>query len=370
MGRARSQSGQRVSITTRIAPKSSSDREAARIIVRWFASAQRDLPWRRPVRGGAGPGRRDPYASLVAEMMLQQTQVSRVLERFSPFLLKYPTIRGLARAGEQDVLASWAGMGYYRRARHLHEGAKAIVARFGGAVPSRIVDLLSLPGIGRYSAGAISSIVFGHRAPVVDGNVRRVLQRIEGRLRAPDSWAWRRAAQLVMATDRPGALNEGLMELGATVCTPRGPRCDRCPLSRLCSANLRGITGRIPAPRARPARQTEFHSVVVVRDPRGRVLVEQRPRDGRWAGMWQAPTVERRDRAATAAVLHRALGVTDLSRGDRFDHATTQALICFEVWDGLVTKKFSPVRGEWVSHRKLCALPMSNAQRRVLLGSL
>ncbi len=348
--------------------RSSRDQRIAARLEIWFQSVGRDLPWRRPMRAGGGRGRRDPYASLVAEMMLQQTQVSRVLEYFPAFMRRFPTIERLARAPEGDVLAAWAGLGYYRRALNLHAAVKEIVDRFGGGVPASADDLLSLPGVGRYTAGAIASIVFGHREPIVDGNVRRVLQRLEAQRIAPDSWAWERATALVNAAIRPGVMNEGLMELGATVCLPSAPKCEQCPLWRLCSASLQRITERVPAPRPRPERIAEFHSVVIVRDSRGRLLVEQRPRTGLWAAMWQAPTIERPRRAAAASFIRRKLGVSDLNRIDRFEHGTSHRMIRFDVWLASAPVQRPPQNARWVTAFRLRRLPLSNPQRRALFG--
>jgi len=188
---------------------------------------------------------RDPYFSLVSELMLQQTQVARVIEKFTEFVGRFPTVEALARADEGGVLAVWSGLGYYRRARHLHRAAREIVARFEGRVPTTVEELMTLPGVGRYTAGAVASMVFGRAEPLVDGNVARVLVRIEGReCSAAEgvAWAWERAGELVRIAEAPkgqsakrsllgpGVFNEGLMELGAVVCVPRGPRCGVCPV--------------------------------------------------------------------------------------------------------------------------------------------
>jgi A/G-specific adenine glycosylase len=168
---------------------------------------------------------------LVSELMLQQTQVSRVVERFANFMARFPTVRSLADAPEQEVLAAWQGLGYYRRARFLHRAAQAIRDMHGAEVPDNVAALAALPGVGRYTAGAIASIVFGQAAAIVDGNVLRVLSRLadhETRMGDPaaERWAWRESTRLVQVASAPGVTNEALMELGATVCTPAAPRCD------------------------------------------------------------------------------------------------------------------------------------------------
>jgi len=215
-------------------------RAAASAVAGWFANVARDLPWRR---------RRSGYHALVSELMLQQTQVARVVEKFEPFVRRFPTVAALAAAREDEVLAMWQGLGYYRRARLLHAAAKAIVERHRGRVPVRDhAALLALPGVGRYTAGAIGSIVAGERVPIVDGNVTRVFQRLAARKgsasdRAVVDWAWEEARRYVAGARDPAAANEGLMELGATVCTPAAPRCDACPVSAMCRRpGLRGAT--------------------------------------------------------------------------------------------------------------------------------
>ncbi|MFN9968973.1 MAG: A/G-specific adenine glycosylase, partial [Phycisphaerae bacterium] len=302
--------------SSRPAPR---DRAITSALSKWFRSAARDLPWREEFRA-----RRDPYRSLVSEFMLQQTQVSRVLEKFEPFLQRFPTVGALAAAPEQDVLAAWSGLGYYRRARLLHACAKSIVRDFGGVVPRDVDSLQELPGIGRYTAGAIASIVFNRPEPIVDGNVCRVLQRLDAKPGSASdkeviAWAWERAESLVRqcpnspshlaarsegaSTHRangadavtPATFNEGLMELGALVCTPAAPKCLVCPLRDLCLAREQGLVDEIPAPKARAKRSRVYHDTVVVwrKTARGvEVLLEQRPATGLWAGLWQPPTVE------------------------------------------------------------------------------
>lgn len=218
------------------------DAAMARALEQWFAGAARSLPWR-----ALGPdGWRDPYAVLVSELMLQQTQVARVVERFGAFMRRFPTVAALAGADEADVIALWAGLGYYRRARHLHAAAKRIVHEHGGEVPRAAAALRALPGVGRYTAGAIASMAMGQRVPLVDGNVARVLMRLEARagdVAQGQAWAWERAGELVSSSTSAGAFNEGLMELGATVCVPGRPRCEACPLAGVVRGACGGATG-------------------------------------------------------------------------------------------------------------------------------
>jgi A/G-specific adenine glycosylase len=216
-------------------------------LVRWVRRDHRDLPWRLG---------RDPYAIWVSEIMLQQTRVEVVVPYYERFLERFPDVEALAAAPLDDVLRAWAGLGYYRRARQLHAAAAIVARDHHGRLPADEAALRALPGIGRYTAGAIRSIAFGEPAPIVDGNVARVLSRLFALPGGPGDSVWERrlwtlAGQLVPATD-PSAFNQGLMELGATVCTPRSPRCAACPLARHCRALAEGRPEAYPPPRPRP----------------------------------------------------------------------------------------------------------------------
>ncbi len=263
----------------------------AELLAVWFESDARDLPWR-----DAPPGQRDPYRTLVSEAMLQQTQVSRVIEKFTAFLSKFPNIKALAAADEREVMALWAGLGYYRRARNLQAAAREVVNRFDGRMPRDTESLMSLPGVGRYTAGAIASLACGVVTPIVDGNVTRVLMRVHGHdveQTAAVDWAWEQAGEVAAAggPEHAGACNEAMMELGATVCTPSAPSCDRCPLSKLCAAHARGLEHSIPRPKPAKAPSHLHLAMLVIRDRSRRMLIERRPAGGLWGGLWQIPTL-------------------------------------------------------------------------------
>ena len=209
-------------------------REVQARLLAWFRKNGRDLPWRRT---------RDPYKILVSEVMLQQTQVARVREYYGRFLKEYPTVQDLAAARPAQVRDSWDGLGYYARARNLHETARTISRRYGGQFPRRLEDALALPGVGRYTAGAVLSFAYGERAPILDTNVRRVLSRIFHRRRAGRAaqaerrlWA---LAEAVIPEGEAWAFNQALMDFGATLCTARKPRCPDCPLRTLCAFTAR-----------------------------------------------------------------------------------------------------------------------------------
>jgi A/G-specific adenine glycosylase len=224
----------------------------------WYDKAARDLPWRHT---------RDPYAVWVSEVMLQQTRVETVIPYFQRFLKSFPTPHALAEADEDTVLSHWSGLGYYRRARLLHAGVREVVAQYGGTVPEDGEARRALPGVGRYTAGAIGSIAFDKEEPIVDGNVTRVLARLL-RVKTPVGTSattnrlWEEAARLVPG-ERPGDFNQALMELGATLCTPKQPRCESCPVAQECAAFAHGEVDRLPVPRARKA-PTEVKLAAVV----------------------------------------------------------------------------------------------------------
>lgn len=338
------------------------DRRIARRVVEWFDSAARPLPWRRTVRG-----RRCPWAALVAEAMLQQTQIARVASPFESFLHRFPTPAELAAADEQEVLAHWQGLGYYRRARHLHQAAKMVVERFNGKIPHDVDSLLQLPGVGRYTAGAVASIAFGKAEPIVDANVYRVLARLEAAAapaddRSSQAWTWERAGRLVKAAKKPGRFNEGLMELGSTICTPRNPRCSDCPLARHCKAKSQSVQNDVPPPK-QPAKRTIVHHHAVLIQRGTLVLIEQRPPTGLWARMWQLPTIESAVPLTLGQIADRlAVRVTSLKNGGCFAHQTTHRAITFHV----LTARSRSRSGIWPELTELHDLPMSNAQRRII----
>ncbi len=234
----------------------------ARLLERWFSRHQRRLPWRTAY---------DPYHVWVSEVMLQQTRMEVVLPYFGRFLERFPDLASLAGATDDEVTTAWSGLGYYRRAKMLRGGAAAVMERFGGVIPSRVEELLTIPGIGRYTAGAIASIAFDETAPIVDGNVARVLAR----LFVHEGDAWPLAEALVRASRSPRALNQSLMELGALVCKPRNPACLVCPVHGLCVARATGRIDELPPPKAKKATRELTIPLYLVRDRRGRVLMSR-----------------------------------------------------------------------------------------------
>ena len=329
------------------------DRRRAKQLAEWFAVAARDLPWRR---------QRTAYTALVAELMLQQTQVSRVIDRFDTFLERFPTPASLAAADEQQVLACWQGLGYYRRARHLHQAAKAIVIQHAGEVPLDTQTLRQLPGVGRYTAGAIASIVGDQPEPIVDGNVRRVFARWHDEPEPRDAWCWQRAEQLVNATQLPGVVNEAMMELGAMICTPSNPKCGVCPVRDRCRARAEGTVDSVPRPVTGPAKKTIHHHCIVI-ERSGLVLLEQRAARGLWANMWQPVTIETPVPLAPADVSGQApFMVTGLLPVSSLSHQTTHRRVEFHIYHARTRIR----RGHWQPLGDLESLPMSSPHRRML----
>jgi A/G-specific adenine glycosylase len=255
-----------------------------RALLAFYRKHARDLPWRRT---------RDPYAIWVSEVMLQQTQVQTVVPRFADFLRQFPTIATLAAADERTVCEAWAGLGYYRRARNLHKAARMIVGEFGGTIPTREAELRRLPGIGAYTAAAIASIAFAMKAAAVDGNLVRVLARVFVLPGRADDTALVRAvraqAQVLVDCDQPGEVNQALMDIGATLCKPDNPVCPGCPLRRFCQAFRKGNPSRYPGKKTRTARKPLRIAFAWI-EHNGALLLEQRPLDGLWPGLWELPS--------------------------------------------------------------------------------
>jgi A/G-specific adenine glycosylase len=326
---------QRVTRASRTRPPDSepaTDDEVAairRALIGWFRAGHRDMPWRRT---------RDPYAIWVSEIMLQQTRVETVTPYFSRWMARFPTVTALAEAPLDDVLASWAGLGYYARARNLHAAAREVTARYGGRFPDEPAAVRALPGIGPYTAGAILSIAFGRPEPILDGNVARVLSRVflvEGALDETGTKRrlWALAAQLV-PPDAASEFNQGMMELGATVCTPRAPGCLVCPLTEPCGARRAGTQEAYPLIKRKAAVPT-VDAVTVLVERNGRLLFLRRPAAGLWGGLWEPPTGE----LACGELPHQAAarvvkGNTDLELDRiealaRFEHVLTHRRMRF-----------------------------------------
>ncbi|HSJ10388.1 MAG TPA: A/G-specific adenine glycosylase [Longimicrobiales bacterium] len=270
-------------------------------LLAFFDASGRDLPWRRT---------RDPYAIWISEVMAQQTRVETVIPYWERWLARFPDVAALADAPADDVLKAWEGLGYYSRARNLHSAARVVRERHNGALPGTYDALRTLPGVGDYTAGAVASIAFDAREPAVDGNVRRVLSRLLDEP-APSPARLRAAAARLVPATRPGDFNQALMELGARICTPRSPKCARCPVAAHCAARAAGTQLERPAPRVRKTLPVIDVATAVLRRADGAVLLVRRPARGLLAGMWTFPGLE----LAPADVVEDAVRALAASHG-------------------------------------------------------
>ena len=278
--------------------------EAAALLLAWYDAHARSLPWR---------GIHDPYRTWVSETMLQQTRVETVLAYYERFLQRFPTVKALAAAPEDDVLKLWEGLGYYRRARNLHRGAQQVMEEFGGVMPSAVEQLRKIHGVGEYTAGAIASIAFDQPVPAVDGNVIRVVSRFRGIRENVGAPSVRRQltaeAAALVPEERPGDFNQALMDLGSAVCVPGTPSCERCPLQALCDACCEGDAEDLPLlPRKNPPRVIDYDLCLVFSG--NRVLMRQRT-EAMLQGLWVFPLIEEHhDAAQLPGLVRRSLGLT------------------------------------------------------------
>ncbi|WP_442482787.1 A/G-specific adenine glycosylase [Aeoliella sp. SH292] len=347
-----------------------------RKLLAWYKQYERDLPWRKS---------RDPYRVWVSEVMLQQTQVATVRAYFERFMAALPTVHDLASADEQQVLRLWEGLGYYRRARGLHAAAKVVSSELEGKFPETVEELMKLPGIGRYTAGAIVSIAYDKPAPILEANTIRLLSRLVALRDDPTRTAgqkklWRIAEELLPAKD-VSRFNQALMELGSLVCTPREPKCDACPVESLCQARQLGVVGEL-LPTTKKTNYTELHEAAVVVRRGGDVLVRQCGPDERWSGLWDFPRFGVESEGPLYAVreietkLAELTGIT-ASLGPllkTIKHGVTRFRITLDCYEAthkggrLKSSKASPA--VWVKPSELAEYPLSTTGRKIakLLG--
>lgn len=313
----------------------------------WFSRHRRVMPWR-----AAKGVRPDPYHVWLSEIMLQQTTVVTVGPYFMKFLQKWPTVKDLAKAKLDDVLAAWAGLGYYARARNLQKCAIAVVTEHGGAFPRSIEGLLELPGIGRYTAAAIASIAFDLPAVAVDGNVERVVSRffaIEEPLPLSKDTIRAKAAFIAQGNQHPGDFTQAFMELGATVCTPRKPRCGSCPWREDCAARKKGIAEDLPRKLAKAAKPVRYGKVFYIGNGSGEFLIHKREGTGLYEGLYQLPTTDWIGNRAEAKKLKAPLRAAKMeSLGAEVRHSFTHFDLILEIWTGH-TKNAGLMGATWVS---------------------
>ncbi|MEM6468965.1 MAG: A/G-specific adenine glycosylase [Planctomycetota bacterium] len=343
-------------------------------LVNWFREHARELPWRsNPL----------PYNVWVSEIMLQQTQVATVLPYFHRWMNSFPTVQSLADAEEPTLMKHWEGLGYYRRVRSMHAAAKKIVAEHDGVFPTRFDDVLALPGVGRYTAGAVASISQDQRKPVLEGNTQRVFSRWVA-LQTPPTQPqaakllWEIAEAMLPRTKGSGEFNQAAMELGALVCTPKKPRCDICPVSSSCRANKLGLQDEIPGKikAIQYENRTEF-ALVVRNQKSARYLVRPLPAKARWAGLWDFPrATDESTRSVEQATgwLAEQLGVQakDIEVGDRLKtirHAVTKYRITLNVHDATLNSDAGtsrlPEPWQWLSLDELSDKPLSVSGRKI-----
>jgi A/G-specific adenine glycosylase len=341
----------------------------------WYHRARRDLPWR------AAPGQKaEPYRVWLSEVMLQQTTVKAVIPYYTDFLRRWPTVEALAAAAIDEVLAAWAGLGYYRRVRSLHRCARAVVERHGGRFPETEQALQELPGIGPYTAAAIAAIAFGASASPVDGNVERVVARLFAVTQPlPEAKAeLRRLARSIAPTRRAGDHAQALMDLGATVCTPKRPSCPVCPVAGVCAGRAQGIASALPLRAAKPERPVRRTVAFVALREDGAVLLRQRPETGLLGGMLEVPSTEW---AAPMPVLEEALRAAP-ARADwralpgivahTFTHFRLEALVCRAgVPAGIrLAPSADAARCRWVARRQLGEVALPSVMRKIIAHAL
>ena len=336
-----------------------------RALLRWYRRNRRELPWRSTS---------DPYRVWVSEVMLQQTQVATATPYYERFVARFPSVGALARAPLDRVLAAWSGLGYYRRARHLHEAAGIVAREHAGRIPSEPGAFGALPGVGRYTVGAVLSMGFGAPLPVLDGNVARVLARLAAKpwsiKRGADARALWELAGRLLSRGAPGDWNQAVMELGATVCTPRMPRCEACPIRRHCRAFALGRPERFPPAGARRAPERVRRAIVLV-ERAGTTLVVRRS-GPLLDGLWEPPGVELARGEPAGPALARELAAIGVHgslepSGKLVRHSITYRDIRVEVWNGVPSGRLPRpgARVRWVdpSDRELALTALA---RRVL----
>lgn len=341
-------------------------------LLAWFRAHRREMPWRsRPA----------PYPVWISEIMLQQTQVATVRPYFDRFLRRFPTVRALARAEEDEVLKAWEGLGYYARARHLRRAAREVVARHGGRLPRDASGLAALPGIGPYTAAAVASICFGERVPVVDGNVARVFARLwlladDFRRAAPRAALAARLLPALDATESAGDLNQAMMELGALVCRPRRPECGACPLASACRARRRGCQADYPRRTAAP-RVPERRAVAVVVRRGAAWLMVRRPGGGLLGGLWELPGGGWRADEPLAEAARRGLleqtgleaepgEAAEATLRHAFSHFTLVLQVVRARRTGGRLKAGGGSHARWVTPDDVRRLPVATAHRKLL----
>lgn len=328
----------------------------------WFQKVQRPLPWRQTS---------DPYKIWVSETMLQQTQVLVVIPYYERFLKRFPTLKSLALAPENDVLQHWSGLGYYSRARNLQKGARYIQEKHGAVFPRLKEELLEVPGIGPYTAGAVLSIAFDLPVPIVDGNVMRVFARFFGwdkeiEKKESSAFFWKKANEWVLQSHSPGKLNQALMELGATVCTKASPQCGRCPIQKGCVASEKEIQSELPKRLERRKPVSKFF-LTTVQKHREKYLVHQNQKGEWWYGLWDFPRAEMKNQATLKKEIGRLkdkLAANFEKELSHQKHTVTHHRL--HVVPVLLKAPKTTQAGKWVTLDQMKALPLSSLAQKIV----
>ncbi len=339
-------------------------------LLKWYGLAKREMPWRKT---------RDPYLIWISEIMLQQTQVKTVIPYFERWASEFPTIQALAEAPESKVLKLWEGLGYYSRARNLRKAAQLVVDQFNCKVPNTLKEIMTLPGIGRYTAGAILSIAYEKKTPVLDGNVKRILSRLfrlneNGASKASQEILWK-SAEEILPKKKIGDFNQALMELGATVCLPSKPGCLFCPLKNCCQAKINGEQHLYPPPKPKaPSKKIEVSAGVIWRG--GKIYIQQRLKDGLMADLWEFPGGKIESGESPEECLDREireeLGVEIQIQNKlmTIKHSYTQFRVTLHVYKCRLLKgKIKAVscqQWKWVDPGSLSQFPFPAANKRIV----
>lgn len=336
-------------------------------LLAFYDRVRRDLPWRRD---------RDPYRIWVSEVMLQQTRVETAEPYYRRWMERFPTLDDLAAASRDEVLKAWEGLGYYSRAHRIHDGALMVRERFGGKIPSTAHALRELPGVGEYTAGAVASIAFGEVTPAIDGNVRRVLARLYD-IADPGLAELRAIVGELIDRERPGDFNQAVMELGATICTPRCPTCGACPLGSVCRARAAGTQLDRPVTKKRGKTPLREFGVAVVRDPESRLLLRRRPERGLLGGLWEFPNVLIRTGEPSAKAARRAAAEAGMDRLESSHRTASGALApvrhtfshfraVYHAEVFFTDAALAPEPCRWSMPTEMADLAMPVAQRKIL----
>ncbi|HEY9826841.1 MAG TPA: A/G-specific adenine glycosylase [Stenomitos sp.] len=340
-----------------------------RSLLAWYSHQGRSLPWRDT---------QDPYAIWVSEIMLQQTQVKTVIPYYQRWLQRFPTVEALAAAAQQEVLMLWQGLGYYARCRNLHRAAQLVTERFNGQFPERIEDVLTLPGIGKTTAGGILSAAFNQASPILDGNVKRVLSRLIG-LSVPPKYAlsflWK-GSESLLDPEHPRAFNQALMDLGATVCTPKQPACLLCPWSQWCQAYQHNLQTVLPMSETREPIPHKLIGVAIIWNDAGQILIDKRPQSGLLGGLWEFPggKVEPNETIAECVVreIREELGIeVEVQRHFMtLEHAYTHFKVTLSVHHcRYCSGEPQPIECDevkWVSLNELDQYPFPTANQKII----